>query len=92
VTRLKKSVGGKWTSRVWENLGWHYAVSNKELQLELHDFGGGRTFGAFLQVSGPWGGNLVEHGTTPEAAIKTTLRSAKKQLKPMIALYQRLAQ
>ncbi len=97
VARLKKSLGGKWTSRVWENLGWHYSVTNKELHLEVYDNGSIKpsfvgSFSSFLQISGPWGGNLVKGGTTPESAVKATLCTAKKQLRPVIADYQRLAQ
>lgn len=92
VTRLSASVPeGKWTPRVWENLGWHCSVSNKTLRIDLHTRNT-RDFSAFLQISGPWGGNLVEHGGSPEVAIKNALKTAKTQLKPLISTYVRLAQ
>lgn len=88
--RLTETIGGRWSTRVWENLGWHYSVGNTDRHLEVCDNGG--SFSAFLQISGPWGGNHVEHGSTPEAAIKNLLRTAKKQLKPVMKEYVRLAQ
>lgn len=88
VKRLRSN-HGPWKARVWENLGWHYSVSNRE-HIDIYPHGGDEC-SAFLQVPGPWGGNLVVHGHNSEKAIVLLLKTAKAELKPLMPLFIKLS-
>jgi hypothetical protein len=78
--------GGRWKICVHENLGWHWSVSKGAVSLYAH----GRSYSAYLNIAGPWGGNLVFHAASPQLAISTLLAEARAQLDPMVALNKRL--
>jgi hypothetical protein len=79
--------GGRWKIRVHENLGWHWSVSKGLVVLHAD---GGNSYSAFLEIAGPWGGNLVVSARSPHGAVKAVLSQARAQLKPMTALAKRL--
>ena len=75
---LAQTLGPGWTTRVWENLGWHYAVRSPCGRLSVHpSFGIG--FTAFLNEPGKIGGKWAEHGDTPLEAIDATIKEAKQE-------------
>lgn len=72
---LASTLGPDWTTRVWENLGWHYEVRSPCGRLSVHP-GSGAGFTAFLGAPGGIGGRWAEHGNTPQEAIDRTVAVA----------------
>jgi hypothetical protein len=79
--------GGKWKVRVWENLGWHWEVTKGSVSLYYNS---ARSYCAFFNLAGPWGGNLVVDGKTPEDAVGKLMAEVRLRLKSMTALASRL--
>jgi len=86
--RLHKEVGGVWDVKVHENLGWWYRVQNKITHIEVTENLG--RYNAWLQISGPWGGNLVMDGPTPRHAVSKLKSEAKRQLDSLMPIYKLL--
>jgi hypothetical protein len=78
--KLASRLGKGWTTRVWENLGWHYCVISPCERIKVH-YNGGSSYTAFLGEPKCSGGRWAEHGKTPEAVIKRVIASAKTELK-----------
>lgn len=70
----KRMRGGPWKLRVWENVGWHYAVETERLSVHGPSYGGVQ-FSCLLKphysIFGA-GGSSVD----PNRAVKKTLRTA----------------
>lgn len=81
VDKLAKRMGNGWTPRVWENLGWHYAVISPCGRLKvLPPSGCGDSFVAILGPSDSEGGRWVEGAKAPEEAVKVVLEAARKDI------------
>ncbi|KKL16309.1 hypothetical protein LCGC14_2496860 [marine sediment metagenome] len=87
---LAQTLGPDWTPRVWENLGWHYAVRSPCGHLSVHPSGIG--FIAFLGEPGDIGGRWAEHGNTPQEAIDATVGVAVAEYKKIGAIIKGLAE
>ena len=86
---LAKQLGKGWKPRVWENMGWHFAAVSSCGRLEVHSHGG-RSFTAYLGEADQPGGRWAEHGKTPKAAVKATVREGKRELAEVAALVEGL--
>jgi len=76
-------MGTGWTTRVWENLGWHYNVESPCGRIRVHPsynsaFSGMAT--AFLGGKDESGGYYAESGKNPRLAVRNVLRVAKAHL------------
>jgi hypothetical protein len=81
--------GGRWEICLSENLGWHYSVSKGAISVH-GDSGGRRIYSVFLNLPGPWGGNMAVTANIPEAGIRKILNNARLELKAMVALARHL--
>ena len=87
---LAQTLGPGWTPKVWENLGWHYAVRSPCDRLSVHpSYGAG--FTAYLNEPGSGGGRWAEHGDTPQEAIDATVAAAVADYKRIGAIIEGLA-
>ena len=90
--KLAKRLGEGWTTRVSENLGWHYSVISpcERLKVREHRYQGKvESYSAFLGEPGP-GGRYAVSADTPEAAIKKVLKVAKAEVAAISALVEGL--
>ncbi len=85
---LAKQLGKKWKSRVWENMGWHFAAVSPCGRLEVHR-DGERSFTAYLGEDLP-GGRWAEGAMTAAAAVKAVVREAKLEQALVTALVEGL--
>lgn len=67
--RLAKLTGGVWDTVVHENMGWHFYVTRR--QLEVHNYG--LTSGAWASII-LCGKQVHRHAKTPELAVKAVLK------------------
>lgn len=79
---LAERLGPGWIPRVWENLGWHFAVTSTCGRWKVHKSGYGTNvfYTAFLGEPDSPGGWWAEAGDTPELAIENTRRVAREQV------------
>jgi hypothetical protein len=80
---LALALGKRWTTRVHENLGWHYNVQSPCGRIRVHadDYMGRITgYTAFLGAKNDAGGRWVAHGRTPKTAVRNVLKTAKRYL------------
>jgi hypothetical protein len=89
ATELAKRMGEGWKPRVWENLGWHYAVISPCGRLKIHPSIGDRYL-AFLGEADSYGGRWAEHGDTPEEAARSAIAHAKLEAANIQALVEGL--
>lgn len=87
---LATRLGQGWTVRIWENLGWHYAVQSPCQRIRIHPNIYWKTrkvesYTAFLGERNSSGGKWAEHGKTPEAAMRNVIRVAKADLDALSA-------
>ena len=85
---LAKRLGKGWKATVWENMGWHYAAISECGRWKVHpSLHRGKVVGymAFLGSPGH-GGRWVEHGKTPQSAIKNTRKVARLEANGIQAL------
>jgi len=86
---LLKKVKGNWKLRVWENLGWHYALYNKDHSgLNLYVSEGecipkGNTYSCMLSSTpGDSGGEMYwtdnYHSKDPNKAVEHQIKVARK--------------
>ena len=87
---LARTLGPDWTTDVWENLGWHYAVRSPCGRLTVHP-GSANSFIAFLGEPGMIGGRWDEYGDTPQEAIDATVAVAAAEYKQIGAIIEGLA-
>ena len=87
---LARTLGLDWTSRVWENLGWHYEVRSPCGRLSVHP-GSGASFIAFLGEPDGIGGRWAEHGDTPQEAIDATVAVALAEYKEIGVIIEGLS-
>lgn len=78
---LAQRLGAGWSTRVWENLGWHYSVQSPCRRIRVHPnvywkTGKPESYCAFLGEKDGSGGKWAEHGKTPETAIRNVVRAA----------------
>jgi hypothetical protein len=82
---LKKKLGIKWTPRVWENMGWHYAVHDEATgKLKVYPSiidKKVRSYTAFLGFDRNAGGTWAEYGDTPELALAAVFTPFLAQIK-----------
>lgn len=81
---LAKRLGRGWTSRVWENLGWHCNAVSPCGRLKVHGARGHYT--AFLSERGDIGGLFSGQATTPHAAVAEAVEKAKGALEALTEL------
>lgn len=86
---LAKQLGKGWKSRVWENMGWHFAAVSSCGRLEVHSHGG-HSFTAYLGEANEPGGRWAEHGHSAKAAVRATVREGKRELAEVAALVEGL--
>ncbi len=73
---LATRLGGDWTWKVWENLGWHYKAVSPCGRLKVHPVHGCDGFTAFLGEAG-CGGKWAEHGSTPQEAVDAVVAAGR---------------
>lgn len=82
---LVRGLGEGWTSRVWENIGWHYSAQTDDRLVRIHpSHSGGYT--AFLSPDGSGGGRWVGSGRTPREALMDAEVIAVKELSGVVAV------
>jgi hypothetical protein len=69
---LVKSLGKGWEPRVWENLGWHYAVDKQFTSIHPPHPSGGK-YTAYLNAKK----QFIHSAKTPVAAYKGALKKAR---------------
>lgn len=84
AAKLVEMIGPGWTTRVWENMGWHYSVISPCERIKVHpdiDWQTRRptSYTAYLGEPG-CGGRWSEHGRYPKTAIRRVIRVAKADL------------
>lgn len=93
ATRLARAAADKlgrgWMPRVWENLGWHWAVRSPCDRIEIVS-NARRSFTAYLRPAGSIGGQFTATGTTPRQAIQHVVRQGKLAAKSAMALVANL--
>lgn len=85
---LAKQLGKGWRARVWENLGWHYCAVSACGRWKVHPniFKGKiESYSAFLG-EGSHGGRWIEHGRTPQSAIRNTRAVARAEARKIAGL------
>lgn len=94
AAKLCKRMGDGWKPRVWENLGWHYMVFSACTRLRVcpSHHGNRISYSAFIgDTDGVCaGGRWVEHGKTPQSAIKKVIAKAKADLAQIGAMIEGL--
>lgn len=75
---LRKTVGGKWSPHVWENMGWHWAALQGGWKVHPFEYKGKvKSYTAFLGDPDSSGGLWAESGRTPRSAIRNTRKVAE---------------
>ena len=74
---LARALGAGWTTRVWENLGWHYEVRSPCDRLSVHP--NSNSFTAFLGEPSGIGGRWAESGDTPHEAMGAVIKEARAE-------------
>lgn len=94
---LRKKLGKQWKTRVWSNLGWHYAAHLADGHVSVHssDYGRGpTTFHCLISLSHPYCGDSRWSNSIsskdPVKAVKDALRRMKKALKAEQAVADRI--
>ena len=93
---LARHMGRGWTTRVHENMGWHYTVISPCGRIKLHEYWrhvepeAGVVdrlavlvpdhYAAFLGEPDSPGGKWAESGDTPEEALRSVVAGAKAKL------------
>lgn len=78
--KLVKQAGPGWTARVWENLGWHYAISSPTRHVKVHPSCGGGDFLAFLGPASCSGGDFTAYGKTVQEAVRNVVAKARESV------------
>ncbi len=76
---LAKRMGAGWEPDVWENLGWHYRVTNGIATVSERHEGKRVTYEAWLEVDHPTGKLqvIVDDEKTPEDALGTAVQQMR---------------
>lgn len=83
---LAKDLGEGWEPRVWENLGWHYAVKTLDGRVNLHPGGvapqTGRvvSYSAFVSPRPSIGGKWSATASTPAEALAMVRQIVQDEL------------
>lgn len=90
---LAANLGSDWTSRVWENLDWHYEVISPCGRLKLSSgadiHGRAIRYHAFLGDTGP-GGRWHAIGRTPRAAVRRVIATGLFELNSTTEIFRGL--
>ncbi len=82
--KLAALLGPGWEPRIWENMGWHWSIKNRTIDLHpnYNYFGGHeiKTYTAFLNAEGQGGGIWTYRGDTPIEAIEGVLDKAQEEV------------
>ncbi len=78
---LAKRLGNGWKVRVWENLGWHWEVTNKVLRVSRSD----NSYSCMIEPHYAWFG-YPKHASTPESAIKATVEMVKHEIDAVVKI------
>lgn len=82
---LKKLRGDKWRLRVWENLGWHYAVETDRIAVYGPSYAGERCFSCLLKPHYAFFGD-PSNSTDPNRAVRNTLKTANNRVNELSLL------
>lgn len=90
---LSALLGEGWTYRVWENLGWHYAVKSPCTRMEIHHsrYGNRSIYTAFLGDYGSIGGHWTASREDPKEAIRAVVNEGREALGRMGAVFTDLS-
>lgn len=91
AAELAQQLGPGWSPRVWENLGWHFAVVSpcKRIEVFFHEKSA-PPYLAFLGEPNSHSGLWAEHGDTPELAIAQVVEAGKKSIAALQAIIKGL--
>jgi hypothetical protein len=90
---LARRMGSGWTTRVWENMGWHYSVQSPCRRIRVHpphERAGDTTYSAFLGDRDSIGGRWTAHDRAPERAVALVIEKAKADLAKLGAMLEGL--
>ncbi len=87
---LATRLGGDWTWKVWENLGWYHKAVSACGRIKVHPAPGCGGFAAFLGEAGSPGGRWVEQGSTPQEAVDAVVAAGRETLDEVAALLEGL--
>lgn len=86
--RLNKSLGGKWETRVHENIGWHVSVRLNAVSVSIYKYADGLSYGCLVsddpRYPGTGAGTWSKDKSTyknPEDAVLHSLRVAHEEFK-----------
>lgn len=80
---LRKRYGGKWDPRVWENLGWHYAVVSHQGVITVSPYLTGEKIVGYSALIGQKWSSIA---ATPKTAIREALKAAMEDVKKINAV------
>jgi len=87
AARLYSGVGSPWTTRVWENLGWHWEVRSDCGHWSVSParlFGDTDGYTAMLGLADEChGGRWYANADTPEKAIEETRKTALAEIRDL---------
>lgn len=78
--RLAARLGVGWTTRVWENLGWHWSVERGGVKIHAEVWHGRTTYTAFLGEKNDGGGWWAESARTPQTALRRVVQRAQAEI------------
>ena len=78
-----------WRTKVWENLGWHWAVISPCGRLKVHPSTGSGFFALLGGSEGP-GGRWSAHGRTVREAVEDVVAAAKQEVGKLAQLVEDL--
>jgi hypothetical protein len=84
---LSHMKGNGWELRIWENLGWHYSVTNN--LLEVYPSSNGKYFCLFGYKSGgrpEW--TIKESFDNPNEAVERTLQLARNNVNELLKIVE----
>jgi hypothetical protein len=80
---LAKKLGKGWKVRVWENIGWHWEVTNEVVRVSQSKQD--KSYHCMLEPHYAWFGYPQSY-STPEQAISATVKMAKKEIDKVIKI------
>lgn len=90
---LTALLGEGWTSRVWENLGWHYAAVSPCRRIKVHHSSRSdrSSYTAFLGDYGSHGGHWTATHEDPKEAVRAVVNVGREALSRMGAVFTDLS-
>ena len=93
VKTLNKDLGGKWETRVWNNLGWHYSAVLGSIEVIESTYMGKSIYTAYINDEvNVIGGAMSawfhdsDNAATPDQAVRNAITTANKYMESLKAV------